>query len=196
MAKIGAIIMASGFSRRFGHRNKLLMPIKGKTLIETVVSQLLESGLFSPVVIVTQYDEIEAIYKDNSNVSLVRNRTPEDGITTTMKLGIETIDHVDAYMFVPGDQIGLTIENLETIVEAFKKNGDKIIVPSYGGNNGSPKIFPAVYRDNLMRLQGDVGGKQLINKYLDKLVCIDLPREGNLDIDTEACYKKIKGDVL
>lgn len=196
MTKIGAIIMASGFSKRFGHRNKLLMPIKGKTLIETVVSQLLESGLFSPVIIVTQYDEIEAIYKDNSNISLVRNRAPEDGITTTMKLGIEAINHVDAYMFVPGDQIGLTIENLEMIVGTFKKSGDKIIVPSYGGVHGSPKIFPAVYRDELMKLQGDVGGKQLINKYLDHLVCIDLPREGNLDIDTEACYKKIKGDVL
>ena len=196
MTKIGAIIMASGFSKRFGHKNKLLLPIKGKPLIEVVVSQLLGSGLFSPVVIVTQYDEIEAIYKDNSDASLVRNRAPEDGITTTMKLGIKAIDYVDAYMFVPGDQIGLTIDNLEMIVEAFEKNRNKIIVPSYGGDHGSPKIFPTVYRDDLMNLQGDVGGKQLINKYLDKLVCVDLPREGNLDIDTEACYKKIKGDVL
>lgn len=193
MTKIGAVIMASGFSKRFGQKNKLLVPIEGMSLIERVLYEVLESDLFLSVVVVTQYQEIEALYKKNKKITLVKNTAPEEGISTTIQLGIEAMPKVDAYMFIQGDQIGLTRKNIEKIVQTFKQNKNKIIVPTYDGDYGSPKLFPSIYRDQLMALKGDVGGKQLLNRYSDELLTIGLEKEGNLDIDTEECYKKIRG---
>ncbi|RMI19354.1 MAG: hypothetical protein D6681_03025, partial [Calditrichaeota bacterium] len=52
---VTAIILAAGFSRRMKGTNKLLLPFRGKTVLETTVETVLEIP-FREVVVVTGHD--------------------------------------------------------------------------------------------------------------------------------------------
>ncbi len=54
--KIGAIILAAGHSRRMG-KQKLLLPMGGRTLIDQVVEEVLASAVDHVVVVVSQDEE-------------------------------------------------------------------------------------------------------------------------------------------
>ena len=60
--KTGAVIMASGFSRRMGE-NKLLLRYNGKTLIENITEKILACD-FHKIVLITSYQEIEDIFRN------------------------------------------------------------------------------------------------------------------------------------
>jgi CTP:molybdopterin cytidylyltransferase MocA len=49
---------------------------------------------------------------------------------------------------------------------------------------GSPNIFSCRYRDELMSLEGDKGGKRVIRKHEDDTVYIEVPAEELYDVDT------------
>ena len=53
---LSSIVVAAGSSKRMGMINKLLLPFKGKTVLETVVENILRAGL-EEVIVVTGYDE-------------------------------------------------------------------------------------------------------------------------------------------
>ena len=63
--KIGIVVMASGWSRRFGE-NKLLANFQGRALISYILDtvcdkEVRESGLFDRPMVVTRYQQIEVM---------------------------------------------------------------------------------------------------------------------------------------
>lgn len=102
-------------------------------------------------------------------------------------------NEIDGFMFFSADQPLLTEETIRKIAESFE--GDKIVVPEYGGKNGLPTIFPASFADRLLKIEGDVGGKPVILSNSDKLkfIYIENADEG-MDVDTRDQYEKLKGE--
>jgi molybdenum cofactor cytidylyltransferase len=188
--KIGAVIMASGFSRRMGE-NKLLLMYKGKTFIENITDKILECDFYKTV-LVTSYLEIKEIIKNytesNDNFFITINEDSALGISQSIKQGLKVIGECDAYMFFTGDQPGLSLETIRKLVE--KAGKDKIIIPKYNGKNGSPVIFGSDFYDGLIRLEGDSGGKQIINLHKKNIEYIEIKNsiEG-FDIDTKEDYE-------
>ena len=76
--------------------------------------------------------------------------------------------------------------------DKFTENSAYIIVPTCDGKRGSPVIFPSIYKEDFLKLQGDVGGKVIINKYLEKVKFVELQDSSKLfDIDTNESYEYI-----
>ena len=183
--KIAVILEAAGDSRRFGS-NKLLYPMEdGQPMAASILDAARSLDVYRKILI-TQYDEVADMA---SGFEVVMNDRPDLGISRSMQLGIEAAGDADAYMFCVCDQPGLKVSTLvrliETYTDAYKKGTAGIVSLAWQGNMCNPKIFSSKYRDELMALSGDTGGRQIISAHSSDLILVEAGSEDEvLDIDS------------
>ncbi len=193
MSSLSIIVMASGFSSRFGKDNKLLMPLGNMTVIEQTLLHCQEANISKEIILVTQYDEIAELAKGIPGLRTVMNTAPDKGISESIRLGVQNAMPCDGYMFIPGDQVLLMPESIEYIAHDFYNHPQNILIPAYDGVFGSPKVFPANMKQALTRITGDQGGRQLINTHQHLVRTITMPfTRDHIDIDTYESYLRIR----
>ena len=185
--KITAVIMCSGLSRRMGS-NKLLMPFNGRKIYEYVLDTVLKCDFYK-VIAVTAYDEIGEKYR---GIDVVFNPDNEEGISSSIRLGVKLSGNSDAVMFFTADQPCLDVKTVKRLMAAFEER-KQIIVPAYEGKTQNPVIFPIKYKDDLLSLKGDNGGKKVYSLFYDDVY--EVPFDTELpffDIDTEDDLIRLK----
>lgn len=183
--KIAAVIMCSGLSKRMG-KNKLLMNFNGRRMFEYVIDTVTQVD-FAKIAIVTTYceigkyaEELEVYYNPNSN----------EGISASIKIGIQSCRDCDGIMFFTADQPFLNAETIIKLLDAFRLT-NKIVVPIAEGTPKNPVIFPFRYYDELMLLRGEQGGKKVYNNHLDDICFINFQTINPfIDIDTLSEFYK------
>jgi len=159
--RIGAVVLAAGLSRRAGTVNKLLSPVNGKAMVRGVVDML--SALpIDPVVVVTGFEAPE-IEKTLSGCPVIfaHNANFADGMGGSIGCGVTALpDDVDGVMICLGDMPHVKASTIRKLIEAFK--GKEICVPVRDGRQGNPVLFSSTYFSALKSIQGDKGGKSLI----------------------------------
>lgn len=185
------IVLASGFSKRMG-KNKLLEKIHGKYLIEYVLETALASNL-EGVWVVYQDLRVFQILKKYP-VTAVYNEAPEKGQSEALKRGITSIKGRGAYLFFVGDQPMISIDTVNRLIETFESTGKDIVIPRYRGKNGNPVLFSSRLRSDLMVLDGDEGGRQIIRSGQWKTAYIDIDDSNeSMDIDCPRDLERIQG---
>lgn len=188
---ITAIVMASGFSKRMG-LNKLLMKYNDKFLIEHTLEKISQCD-FAEKIIVTQYEEIEKL---TDNFKVVINENAHKGQSESIKLGVKSSEKCDGYMFFVADQPLINQKDIEKLIRVFRKNKDFIIIPKYKEKRGNPVIYPSLYKEEILRLEGDKGGKSII-KSSNKIKYVEVEEDTLFDIDNKDDFNKLlmrKGD--
>ena len=112
--KADAVILASGFSRRFGE-NKLLLNLGGKPLFSHILETVENCGIFENVFVVSQYDEI---LENACGCVPLKNSHSHEGISASVKLGAEN-SNADHIMFFACDQPLLKKETILDFYERF-----------------------------------------------------------------------------
>src|SRR5699024_3175250 len=174
---ISAIIMASGFSRRMG-KNKLLMKYNDKFLIEYTLDTISKFD-FKEKIIVTQYEKIKEI---GESLKVDINKQTNNRINESIKLGIKNCDKSEEYMFFVSDQPLLDKNDIEKLIKEFEKDKSFIIIPKYKESFGNPVIYPKKYKEQILNLEGDKGGKSII-KSSDKIKYVNVCENTLFDID-------------
>ena len=163
------IYLAAGNSRRFGS-NKLLYKYEGKPLFRHGLDMLTDFCHNRPdceLTVVSQYPEIL------------------EQVSYTIKAAIQALPNLreeDFILFVVADQPYLTRHTLEKIL-SYARPGVQTVSAAYGERPGNPVLFSARLVPELMKLQGDEGGR----KVLQKQECIYVQAENEyelFDIDT------------
>ena len=179
--KMAIILEAAGNSSRFGSNKLLHVMDDGRPMIASILDAV------RPVegckrILVTQYDEVAALAPD---FEVVMNDRPDLGISHSMQLGLQAGGDADAYMFCVCDQPGLSTATIERLIEAYKKGTAGIVSLAWQGKMCNPKIFSSRYKEELMRLSGDTGGRQIISSHKDDILLIEADSEDEVrDIDT------------
>ncbi|QVK18786.1 molybdenum cofactor cytidylyltransferase [Mycoplasmatota bacterium] len=186
---VNAIIMASGLSLRMG-TNKLLLPFKGKYLIEHVLDKV-QICPFYQTVLVSNDEQILELGSDRG-FTVINNKHAEDGQSKSIELGILNCLKADGYAFFTGDQPFLDINTINRLLASFNQNQECIIVPCYQSRSGTPVIFPKKYKNDLLALKGDKGGKSIIQQNFDVVKFIEVSEASILwDIDSKEDYQKL-----
>ena len=188
---ITAIVMASGFSKRMG-LNKLLMKYNDKFLIEHTLEKISQCD-FAEKIIVTQYEEIEKL---TDNFKVVINENAHKGQSESIKLGVKSSEKCDGYMFFVADQPLISQNDIEKLIKVFRENKDFIVIPKYKEKRGNPVIYPSLYKEEILRLEGDKGGKSII-KSSNKIKYVEVEEDTLFDIDNKDDFNKLlmrKGD--
>lgn len=187
--KLAAIALCAGLSRRMGSQNKLLLDFNGKMLCMHVLERIVNVD-FAKKLIVTNYAEIKQ-YGEAQGWTIVENPESAQGISTSIKRGIESAGLADGYMFFHCDQPLLREMVIQKMLDIFQKT-DKIIVPVYKNHCYSPCIFPARFKTELMALTGDIGGKVVYRKHLAEVEYVHFVDVADfMDIDVMTDKEKL-----
>ena len=178
--KVAVILEAAGNSKRFGS-NKLLHTMEdGQPMVNSILQTARAVDAYKKI-LVTQYDEVAALAPD---FDVVMNDSPDSGISHSMQLGLEAADDADAYMFCVCDQPWLKASTIERLIEEYKKGTAGIVSLAWQGKMCNPKIFSSIYKEELMSLTGDTGGRQIIASHTDDLKLVEAQSEEEIrDID-------------
>ena len=187
--KINLILLAAGNSKRF-NGNKLLANYNDKPIYMHIVEKVFNLKV-NKVICVTQYEEIKKSLL-NTNINVVMNNNSRLGISSSIKIGINFDKNADGYMFMVCDQPFISIETLKSVIDNFI-NGDKgIVCAGFGDTKGNPVIFSKKYINELLSLEGDTGGKKILNDYLNDLKVVNVHEKLELvDIDTQEEFGKL-----
>lgn len=179
--KIGAVLMASGFGRRFGG-NKLLAQYRGKALFRWAFDAC-PAALFDAAAAVSGYPEILKA-AEGLGYQAVFNSAPQQGQSASVRLGLEALGEVDAALFAVCDQPRLTRESVERLLSAHRAAPEHITALGWGGRKGNPVIFPSSCFEGLLALTGDVGGGGVVKARPELLRVVDAGApEELLDVD-------------
>jgi molybdenum cofactor cytidylyltransferase len=190
MAKVDAVILAAGFSKRMGC-NKLLLPLGNST----VVGQFLKRfpfALFQKVILVYRDPQVASIARKYP-VVLCQNQNPEAGKSYSIQQGLAVSTAKGGVMFAVADQPRLTSSTIKTLLEVFCENkSKKIVVPEVAGKSANPVIFPARCRGEFAELHGDSGGRQLIIKQPERVCYVSFASGKEFfDVDSPENYQQL-----
>lgn len=184
---IAAVVLAAGRSRRMGDRNKLILEVDGTPMIRRVVEVAVASGL-EPVVVVVgdEAADIRRAVGSLPPVRFVENERPREGLSASLRLGLEAVQDVTAVIVFLGDMPWIEPGHVGALVEAFDPaSGREICVPVAGGRRGNPVLWSSGFFPEMSRLCGDVGAKRLMDLHADRLHEVPFDDDAVLrDVDT------------
>lgn len=163
--KTAIIILAAGNSSRM-KAIKQLLPLGNNTLLGLTIENALKATTDEVYCVLgANADNIQHHVKQY-NVKFIRNLNYEDGLGSSIGAGINHIQslNIDAVLIMLGDQPKVSTSYLNEMFRVFKENQNHIIASDYSGKNGVPAIFPKTYFEDLLRLAGDKGAGELLNK--------------------------------
>ncbi len=174
MKRIAAIILAAGYSRRYGKENKLLANLQGKPVLSHIVDKIALAPLSQRLVVVKPTDSEVASLCDPSAFDIVENKDAANGMGTSIAAGVRNLKRADGVMVVLGDMPFITEHTYLTIIDAFHNNPTKtIFAPSCDGRLGHPVIFRRSHFDQLKALSDDTGAKRILA--VNKITFFSLP---------------------
>jgi molybdenum cofactor cytidylyltransferase len=175
------LVLAAGSGSRFGGR-KLLAPIHGKPMLQHVLDLCADAQLARVVVVLgNDADEIEAACSWRSELR-VRNQTPENGISGSVRSGLWTLlrlNSIERVAVLLGDQPFLSLAQLKAALDVRAQ----IVVPRYQGRPGNPVVLDRSVWSLASALEGDQGFSQIFSAYPNLVSFVDIPGT-NPDIDT------------
>jgi molybdenum cofactor cytidylyltransferase len=187
---VSAVILAAGGSSRMG-RPKQGLELGGKTLVNIVIENV-RNSIADEVIVVTQPDLSLADDNLYPDVRRVVNRLWKSGQSSSMNAGLGAVNpESDAVIFFMADQpmVDAGIIN-ELIITSFESE-KPIVAPLYNGKKGSPVLFKKDLLNELKKVDGDRGGRDLLKRHPVEYVDIDSSLAG-MDVDTPEEYARLK----
>ncbi len=185
--RIAGIVLAAGRSTRMGGRNKLLMAIDGRPLIEHALAALSDAGVAETVVVTGFEQERVRAALGRFDARVVHNPGFADGLSTSLAAGVAALsDDIDGALVVLADMPRVGAADLDRLIAAFDPvEGRAICVPVFDGKRGNPVLWSRRFFAEMTALKGDVGAKHLIGEH-EEFVCeVEMPGDGVLvDIDS------------
>lgn len=201
---IAGIVLAAGEAQRFG-QPKQVLDWRGEPFVRAVAKTALAAGL-SPVIVVTgaYADQVEAAVQ-GLPVKLAHNSEWQSGQASSIRAGLGPLlnpppnsqnlgEEVGGAIFLLADQPHLTPAILQALVEEHTSTLSPITAPMVLDRRANPVLFDRVTFPDLMKLEGDVGGRGIFSKYKVSY----LPWHDDamlLDVDTREHYQRLK-DLL
>ena len=169
---------------------KQLMPWRHSTVVEQTVDNLLGSAADEVIVVVGYIAEEVKKALANKPVKLVVNPDYEQGLSTSIIAGLNVVaSHAQAVMLALGDQPLINSQVINRLIEEFYKHDKGIVIPTYQGRRGHPVIFAIKYKEKLLDLKGDIGGRQIIEDHAWDILEVPVNCESICtDIDTMDDY--------
>jgi len=189
MSDICAIVLAAGKSERMGSQ-KLLLPFGGKTIIETVIDNILQAGLENILVVTGSHkEEIEKLIC-TMPVTLCHNPDYYGGMHTSVIRGFSYLpDNACAAMVFLGDQPFIPPEVIQTVMLTWRASGKGIIIPTYQEKRGHPTLFDCKLREEILNLDPGMGLRSVTMKFPEEIIEVEVNFPQILrDIDTKNDY--------
>ena len=194
MTGVTAILLAAGQSKRMG-TNKLLLEVGEKTLVERMVDVLSKSRVDRIIVVVGFEADRVRERLAGRDVDVVFNHQYREGMAGSIRAGLRWIGRgSNGVLIALADHPLLTPETIDRLIDGYRRTEKGIVCPTYRGERGHPVIFNLrKYGEALSKLEGDMGGKGVVETHRDDVLEIAVDSPGVIrDIDRWEDYQEFQ----
>tara|TARA_B110000902_G_scaffold250641_1_gene310033 strand:- start:224 stop:802 length:579 start_codon:yes stop_codon:yes gene_type:complete len=178
---VGAIVLAAGFSSRFGSSKLLAELSSGKTVFQQTVERIAEA--FPELLVVTRPEMVTALQKLAQGTSILGFEHADQGMGATLAFAAQQIGDWDGCVVCLGDMPFIETSTYSLIAELVTV--DSIVTPTFDSKMGNPVAFGKNLYTDLEALTGDSGGRRLTSMYPQAVRELRVSDQGILqDIDT------------
>lgn len=192
--KTAGLVLAAGSSTRMGSPKQLL-EIRDHSLLDHVLNEALKSDL-DLIVLVLGYRASEIRKRieegpENNRRKIVENVDWEKGISSSIKAGLaEVQEEYDHCMIILADMPYISANTVDQLLHEYLSSGLPLGAVKTGGRRSLPVIFSRVLYNDLNRLEGDIGARDLFLKYQDNACLVEPNDYNDMDIDTPEDYAR------
>jgi molybdenum cofactor cytidylyltransferase len=189
--KVAALMLAAGYSRRFGGDKRRVSLADGRSLL--TASLALPCSMLEEVWLVLRPEEAPAELALPTGVRVVQNPATALGMGHSLAAGAERLlaeSNADAVAIFLADMPLIRRDSLETLIA--HAGTDKIVLPGYQGTRGHPVLFGREFWPQLAALDGDAGARPVIQQNPGAVRIVELNDPGVLqDVDTEEDWRRL-----
>jgi molybdenum cofactor cytidylyltransferase len=192
-AKVAIVMLAAGMATRMGATggHKLLAAFDGIALVRRSALTAGNSQASSVTVVVGhRQHEIRAVLSDlpvTMPVTVIDNPDYASGMASSLTSGFASVEAsgADGVLVMLADMPALTSGDLDRLIAAFREaNGAAIVRAVSKGRRGNPVILPRSMNDAVLRLEGDVGARHLIETSALPVIDVEIGNAAQIDVDT------------
>lgn len=193
---VTAIVLAAGTSSRMGELKPLLR-ISERPLLAHVLDSVRHSRVGHVVVVLGA--EAERVRREVplDEATVVVNPEYARGMSTSLRAGLHAAPaRSEGYLIVLGDQPFVSPATMDALIERGRRDGAKILVPTFRGRRGNPVLVDRSLGAELERVRGDIGCRALFGHHPDELAEVPVEDPGILlDIDTPEQLARVREAV-
>jgi len=184
-----ALLLAAGAGRRFGGA-KLLSPLPDGTPLVLAAARPLRQVAEDLLVVVRPGDtELQALLT-RAGLDWIPNPRPDRGLGSSIACAVGARRWAQGWLIALGDMPDVQPETVR-LIDAALADGAPLAAPVHDGRRGHPVGFGAVFRDELMSLDGDRGARNVLARNAPLMEPIRVDDPGILrDIDTPGDLKR------
>jgi molybdenum cofactor cytidylyltransferase len=187
-ARISAILLAAGESRRMGYPKPLLR-IGNESYISRTTTTVLATVSRVVIVLGAHADRIRPAIALGTGIRVVENPNYALGQLSSLKVGLAeaVTGGTDAVIVHLADHPLVTPATFGAVVGEYRKTRQPIVVARFRGRRGHPVIFDCSVFAELMAAPEDQGARVVVNADPHRVHYVDVEDPGVvLDLDTPA----------
>jgi molybdenum cofactor cytidylyltransferase len=192
---IAGLVLAAGESTRMG-QDKALLPYRGRTFLETIVSTLDEGGIERIVVVLGHHAEEIRRVAEMGGAEVVVNPHYQLGQTSSLQAGLAPLQQpeIEGVLVCLVDHPAVSAETVRAMVGAFQPPFPSVIIPTFRGQRGHPVLVSRQLFRELLGLAAGDGANTVIRKYLASGRLLEVNDAGVVtDIDDAETYHRLEG---
>ncbi|MEH6472404.1 MAG: nucleotidyltransferase family protein [Halopseudomonas sp.] len=170
------VILAAGMSRRMGQHNKLLQQIGDPPtpMVRVVAEQAIASSVGEVYVVLGHQAEQVRLALDGLALNYIYNDDYQQGQSASVRTTVAALgERYDSLIIALGDMPFVSADVYRGLVERFRATGERsVVVPSYNGKRGNPVLWPRQQFVHLAAVEGDKGGRQVLQRLQSELVTL------------------------
>lgn len=160
---IFGVLLAAGSAQRFG-ADKLLEVRVGNEPMAGRCARRLAQAVDGGVAVVPPSAPGLTRACEHAGMMTVTNPSPERGMGASLALGVAQAPEAAAWVIGLADMPWIRIDTLRQVARALRA-GHPLVVPCHGGRRGHPVGFGAEFGPALMALNGDAGGRVILQAH-------------------------------
>ena len=189
MAGIVGVVLGAGRSSRFG-APKQLLPFGDTTLLGQVVHNANVSSLDRIVVVLGRASGELRGSVDFGRALVVDNTAYGTGCASSLLAGMDAAgEDCEAIVLLLGDQPGVRVEFIDSVLSEWRSSRPWASVTSYGGELGHPFVFAREAFEELRGLHGDKAVWKLIEAHPQRVHRVEIEAPLPPDVDTPEDYE-------
>ena len=183
---IAGLLLAAGGATRFGSQ-KLLAPLSdGRPLVWRAARALRDSVDALVVVVGCDADAVSRALV-GIDATIVVNDAWADGLSTSLRAGVRALPaNATAVVVSLGDQPLVDPAVQRAVIAKWRTTGVPIVSARYAGTRGHPVLFARSIFDELERVTGDAGAREVILREAARVAYLDVNTAPPIDVDSPA----------